>query len=155
MIAANHAKSQDGEENILRFLQNWWSEYYTLPLKHPILLSYTFEELMYEFYSKSERKRAVVDSIEAENDKIEIESWDEAEAWADEEERKELEQLEEQKNNAAAESLGMTGQTQEDESYDPNADPEAVKWMERHMEEAKVEFGEDFGEDLSFDMKDK
>lgn len=30
----------------------WWSKTYKRPLKDPILLSYTFEELLYEYYDK-------------------------------------------------------------------------------------------------------
>jgi hypothetical protein len=30
----------------------WWSKTYKRPLKDPILLSYTFEELLFEYYDK-------------------------------------------------------------------------------------------------------
>lgn len=30
----------------------WWSKTYKRPLKDPVLLSYTFEELLFEYYDK-------------------------------------------------------------------------------------------------------
>jgi len=30
----------------------WWSQTYKRPLKDPVLLSYTFEELLFEYYDK-------------------------------------------------------------------------------------------------------
>lgn len=123
-------------------------------MKHPILLSYTFEELMYEYYVKIETELHRTKSIEAEGDKIEEEKWESAEAWADEEEQKEREQLEEQNKMKASSVEQSTKQTESDDPYDPSKDPEAIEWMEKEMAKAKELYGDDFGEDLSLDMEE-
>jgi DNA topoisomerase IA len=105
---------------------------------------------MYEYYVKIERKKAREEEIEATGDKIEEEQWDAAEAWADEEERKELERLEEQERITASSVNESAEQTNGEEPYDPMKDPEAVEWMEKYIEEEKEKHGEDFGDDLSF-----
>lgn len=107
---------------MLLFLKSWWSRTYKRPLKDPLLESYTFEELLYEFHDKQERKLAAEESLEAETDRIEEEQMDETMAWIEEEERRERE---------AAEAK----QREEDE-----------KWM---LEQLKNELGSDFGEDIN------
>ena len=49
-LAAHNARAPlDTEEQVLLFLQSWWSRTYNRPLKDPLLHSYTMEELIYEF----------------------------------------------------------------------------------------------------------
>lgn len=113
------------------FLRHWWSETYNRPLKDPILDSYTIEELTYEYYDKIERRKAAEDAIEEESDRMEDEALESNLAWAEEEERKEreemLKQLEEEK--------------------------EANKeWMQQELDKARQEHGDDYGEDIDLDF---
>ena len=112
---------------------SWWSNYYNRPLKDPILLSYTVEELTYEYYNVMERKKAAEERIEKENDMIEDAKRKEAEAWADMMEAEEEQEVTTVKK-------------------DPVADPDNAEWISKMMNEGKEEFGENFGEDVSLNF---
>lgn len=116
---------------------SWWSEKYSRPLKDPILLSYTLEELAYEYYLSMERRAAERESIEEENDKIEEAKDKAAQEWADQMEAEEDED-DESDNSAPG---------------DPALDPANIEWMEQEIERNKKELGEDFGEELSLDFE--
>lgn len=132
-IAARNARANlDDEYYLLLFLQSWWSRTYNRPLKDPILLSYTLEELLYEFYDRIEREKAYKESIERENDKIEDEKEQGALDWAEQEERRELEEL----------------KAKGEQSLDPTKDPDNIAWMEQEMRKAQDVYGETFGEDI-------
>lgn len=132
-IAARNARANlDDEYYLLLFLQSWWSRTYNRPLKDPILLSYTLEELLYEFYDRIEREKAYKESIERENDKIEDEKEQGALDWAEQEERRELEEL----------------KAKGEKSLDPTKDPDNIAWMEEEMRKAQDVYGETFGEDI-------
>lgn len=124
---------------------SWWSRTYNRPLKDPLLQSYTFEELIYEYYDHIERNTAREELQEAEADRIEEEKTTAAYDWAEQMEREEeeerLRKLEEAK--AAGEDT-----SEPEEPYDPTTDPENVEWMEKVIQEEKEKHGEDFGEDL-------
>jgi hypothetical protein len=120
------------ERSILLFLRSWWSKTYNRPLKDPILTSYTLQELLYEYFEKTERILAEKERTDADSDKIEEENYDAALAWAEEEERKELEAL----------------AAKEKKPVDPLKDPNNLKWMEEQMKKAKEVYGNDFGEDI-------
>lgn len=113
------------------FLKSWWSNLYNRPLKDPLLESYTLEELLYEFYDKMERQKADSERVIKEADKMEDVKEKEVLDWAEEEERKELAEL--QKSAA---------------TVNPAQDPENVKWMDEQLSKYKEEFGEDFGDDI-------
>lgn len=113
------------------FLKSWWSNLYNRPLKDPLLESYTLEELLYEFYDKMERQKADSERVIKEADKMEDVKEKEVLDWAEEEERKELAEL--QKSAA---------------TVNPVQDPENVKWMDEQLSKYKEEFGEDFGDDI-------
>ena len=123
------------------FLKSWWSTLYNRPLKDPLLESYTFEELLYEFFDKSERQKASEESVVKEADKIEETKDQEVLDWAEQEELKELEEMK------------RTAQKLKPETQNPIQDPKNVKWMEEQMVKYKAEYGESFGEDIaeSFD----
>lgn len=127
---------------MLLFLQSWWSRTYNRPLKDPLLLSYTTEELLYEFYDRIERSKAEEERLEQEDVKIEEEKDKVNEDWAEKMEREEREA--ELRNSAAKSSEPI---------QDPTKDPANVAWMEKQIEEAKAIYGETFGEDIeaSFD----
>jgi hypothetical protein len=38
------------EESLIAFLKRWWSRYYNRPRKDPLLLEYSVEELLLEFF---------------------------------------------------------------------------------------------------------
>lgn len=113
---------------------SWWSDKYNRPLKDPVLLEYTTEELTYEYYLSAEREKARRERDEEENDKIEEAKAIEADDWAD--------QME-------AEEEAMAGKPKQ---VDPMKDPRNLKWMEEEMERDKQEFGEDFGEDIDIEF---
>jgi hypothetical protein len=97
-----------------------------------MLDSYTLQELLYEYFEKTERILAEKERTDADSDKIEEENYDAALAWAEEEERKELEAL----------------AAKEKKPVDPLKDPNNLKWMEEQMKKAKEVYGNDFGEDI-------
>jgi len=116
---------------------SWWSRVYERPLKDPLLQSYTFYELVYEYFDRVERDKRTKtkeEEDEEECDRMEEEERDAVELWADEEEAKELEELEKREAN-----------------NDPRKDPDNVTWMD---EQLKEEFGEDSSGDLSIDFED-
>lgn len=116
---------------MLLFLSSWWSRTYNRPLKDPLLQEYSFEELLYEFYDRSERELAAKELIEKENDKIEEDKEKAALDWAEIEEKKELEAL----KKAEADKLAEAQANQ--------------KWMEEQLAKQKELLGEDFGEDFN------
>lgn len=118
----------DTEYKQLLFLQTWWSKTYNRPLKDPLLLEYTLDELYYEYRNGTEREAAIEEKSEQEADKIEDAKIDDALKWAEEEERKERENSEKM-----------------------IADQ---KWMDEQLSKYKEEFGEDFGEDIVGDFND-
>lgn len=137
-IAAHNARADlDTEEQLLLFLQSWWSRTYNRPLKDPLLLSYTIEELLYEFYDRIERQKAESERLEQEDVKIEEAKDREAEDWAEKMEREERE----------AEMRAEAAKAQQSES-DPTKDPANVAWMEEQLRVGKEVHGETFGEDI-------
>lgn len=114
------------------FLKSWWSSAYNRPLKDPLLESYTLEELLYEFYDKIERAAAREERSIQEADKIDEAKEKEVLDWAEQEERKELEEMRLQAAKTAS----------------PTQDPDNVKWMNEQLEKAKQVHGETFGEDI-------
>lgn len=134
VAAANARSDLSDEKQLTLFLQSWWSRTYNRPLKDPLLLSYTLEELLYEFYDKVERKKAEEERINSENDKIEADKEKEVLDWAEEEERKELEALKKEANK--------------EKTIDPSKDPDNVAWMEKQLQQGKAIFGKSFGEDI-------
>jgi hypothetical protein len=132
LIAAANARADLSDDNqLLLFLMSWWSKTYNRPLKDPILLSYTVEELLYEFYDRLERKNAEEERSKQESDKIEEDKEKEALDWAEQEEKKELEK----EGKVSSPS-------------DPTKDPDNIKWMQEQLEKAKQAYGESFGEDI-------
>ena len=124
------------------FLRSWWYRRYERPLKDPILLSYTTEELLYEFYDFIERKKAAEKLSEEDDDRIEEERRQEAFDWAEQEEQKELNELNSGKIKPEPE-----------QEVKPNITDADRAWMEQKLEEAKELYGEDFGQDIEEDFE--
>lgn len=142
-VAAYNARADlTTEKQLTLFLQSWWSRTYNRPLKDPLLLSYTLEELLYEFYDKIERRAAEEERSESDSVKIEEDKEKSVLDWAEQEEKRELEEL---KSKAASEEAKPT--------QDPTKDPENVKWMENQLEQGKKIFGESFGDDIEEDFE--
>lgn len=138
-IAAYNARATlTSEHQMTLFLKSWWSNTYNRPLKDPLLESYTLEELLYEFYDKTERQAAAEERVAQDTDKMEEAKEKEVLDWAEQEEKKELEEMKK-----------MVAQ----QATDPTKDPENVKWMQQVLEQAKKVHGDSFGEDVdeSFD----
>lgn len=96
------------------------------------MLSYTLEELYYEYKEHSEREKAAKERTEQEADNIEKVKEDEALAWAEAEEKREAQQ-----QNKDAEWIPT---------------PEDKAWMEDQIKQGKEAFGDDFGEDINEDF---
>lgn len=111
-------------------------------MKDPLLLSYTFEELLYEYYDHIERNKAREELQEAEADRIEEEKAAAAEDWADAMEREE----EEQRRRMA--EIKAAKEKEQKEPYDPTTDPDNVEWMNKIIEEEREKRGDDFGDDV-------
>jgi len=136
-IAAHNARADlSNPEQLILFLRSWWSRTYNRPLKDPLLLSYTTEELLYEFFDRIERVKAQEEQANKANDKIEEDKEKAALDWAQKEELKELKQ-----------ELKLA-------KVDPTKDPANIKWMEEQLQKAKTQFGEDFGEDINENFED-
>jgi hypothetical protein len=134
-IAAYNARANlDNEHQLILFLKSWWSSTYNRPLKDPLLESYTLEELLYEFYDKTERYKAAEERSTKDTDKMEEAKEQEALDWAEQEEKKELDEMKRAADSAA--------------KSDPAKDPANIKWMQEQIAQAKKQFGEDFGEDV-------
>jgi hypothetical protein len=137
-IAAKNARADlDSEEQLLLFLQSWWSRLYNRPLLDPLLQSYTLEQLLYEFWDRVERKAAEEERIKD----VEIEHEQNKEKadldWAEKMEQEELAQI---KAKATI--------SEEKKPLDPTKDPANIKWMEEQMKLHKEQFGASFGEDI-------
>jgi len=134
---------------------DWWSQHYNRPLKDPILQTYTFEELMYEYHTNQERKAAQNSVIELDADKIEEAKEQADQEWADKMEKEEAEELAQliaaKKKKAAEEEAA---EKKAAEQLDPSKDPSNVEWMEQQIERAKKEIGPEFGKDLKVSFKD-
>jgi hypothetical protein len=131
---------------------DWWVHTFNLPLKHPILQSYTFEELVYEYHAYQERKAAYAASIEEEADKIEEAKAKADEEWADQMEREEAE--ERAREEAAKAKKAEEAKKESQAQLDPRKDPANIKWMEEQIEKAKKKMGPEFGEDLKVSFDD-
>lgn len=142
-IAAFNARADlNDPEQLLLFLRSWWSRTYNRPLKDPLLLSYTPEELIYEFFDRIERIKAQEEQVNKANDKIEEDKEKAALDWAEQEEKRELEA----EMRKGAKDPKMT--------EDPTKDPANVAWMEEQLQKAKAVFGESFGEDINEDFSE-
>jgi Mg-chelatase subunit ChlI len=142
-VAAHNARADlDSEKQLTLFLQSWWSRTYNRPLKDPLLLSYSLEELLYEFYDKIERRAAEEERSESNSVKIEEDKEKADLDWAEQEEKRELEAL---KAKASQEESKST--------QDPTKDPANIKWMQEQMEQGKKIFGESFGDDIEEDFE--
>lgn len=139
LAAANARAPLISEEQIRLYLMSWWSRTYNRPLKDPVLLSYSVEELLYEFYDKIERVKAATEAAEQETDKIEEKKEKAALDWAEEEERRELEALSKGETPANKPSATKPSELEENK-----------KWMEEQIRLNKKQFGEDFGDDIAF-----
>jgi exoribonuclease R len=138
-LATHNARAElNNEEQLLLFLQSWWSRTYNRPLKDPILLSYTLEELLYEFYDRIERTKAEQERLDQEDVKIEEDKDKANEDWAEKMERLERE----------AEMRAQANPPQKPID-DPTKDPANVAWMEEQIQKGKEAFGESFGEDIN------
>lgn len=137
-IAASNARaSLTNEDQLLLFLKSWWSRTYNRPLKDPLLLSYTLEELLYEFYDRIERKTAEEERIKAEEEKQEDTKEKAVQDWAEKMEREEMEKA---KTAQIAKEAAKI--------QDPTKDPDNIKWMEEQIKLAKKVHGDSFGEDI-------
>lgn len=101
----------------------WWCRKYNRPLKDPLLLSYTPDELAYEYFLHIEIQNAAEEQVELETDKIEEDKEKAALAWADEMEE------------------------EDEESID-----EAQKWMQSIIEQHQNTDTPNFGEDLNIEF---
>jgi len=138
-VARQHVRDETGMENVTRFLMLWWSTHYKRPLKDPLLLSYSIEELMYEYYIHMEKNRFEQEQFQAESDRIEEDKEKADEDWADEMERQEAEEL-----IAKAEA--------KKQKEDPTQDPEHQDWIKKQLEDGDTMFGQDL--DIDFNGED-
>ena len=139
IAAANARAPLNTEENLLLFLRSWWSRTYNKPLKDPLLAEYSIEDLLYEFYDKIERAEAEDEQRNLADDKIEVDKDKANLDWAEQEEKRELEELAKKK---------VAKETEPVAPVNPIDDPDNKKWMEEQLAKAKAELGEDFGENL-------
>jgi hypothetical protein len=140
-IIATKAVREDlnTEKSQLRFLSYWWSNKYNKPIKDPLLQEYTVEELYYEYRLHNEYAKAVNEKETEEQEKIEEQKADDALAWAEAEEAKELAEQ----------------QNQDDNGKDVKITNEDEKWMRQQIEAAKATYGDSFGEDITEEFSDE
>jgi len=135
IVAQNARAPLNSEKQITLFLQSWWSKTFNRPLKDPVLLSYSFEELLYEFYDRIERQKAAEESLKQESVKIEENKEKEIESWIEREEKRELEE-----------------EAKKQEKVSKPTDEENIKWMEEQLKKEKELLGDDFGEDFNMEF---
>lgn len=116
---------------------SWWSRTYQRPLKDPILATYTFEELAYEFFDHKERDTFAQEEQEEEGDKIEEAKYDDAMKWADEEEAKE---------KALKAQIPTT--PQDVANGVPTVTSEDQEWMDRQIAKEQEQLGADIVEEF-------
>lgn len=122
------------------FLQSWWSRLYNRPLLDPLLQTYTLEQLLYEFYDRTEREAARQERIK-DTEIAQEENKEKADLdWAEKMEKEELALM-----KAKADALAAA---EAKKAEDPTKDPDNIKWMEEQMKLHKAQFGETFGEDI-------
>jgi hypothetical protein len=140
-IIATKAVREDlnTEKSQLRFLSYWWSNKYNKPIKDPLLQEYTVEELYYEYRLHGEYTKAADEKETEEKEKIEEQKADDALAWAEAEEAKELAEQ----------------QNQDDNGKDVKITNEDEKWMRQQIEAAKATYGDSFGEDITEEFSDE
>jgi hypothetical protein len=131
-LTTKHAKEFNSYgEGLDRFLCYWFCRKYNVPLKSPILSSYTTEELLYEFFiyqarEEEEQNRFKNNDIIKEEQKVK-----EALSWADEMERLDMEAQKQEQETAK--------EKPEPNPYEPTE--EDKEWMEQMSEEmATIEF---------------
>ena len=140
-IAAIRANSElDTAEKLEHFLKAWWSRQYNRPLKDPLLLTYTLEELLYEFYDYVERQKAQEEHDDGDDDRIVEQRRKQALDWAEQEEQRELANLKKELNTAEPKQEG----------FKPSKDD--LDWVNKQLDEAKKLHGESFGEDIEEDF---
>ena len=120
---------------------SWWSRTYNRPLKDPLLLSYSLEELIYEYYDHVERDKAAEETQAKKTDRIEEEKAEADDDWADAMERQEEEEAIREAEKIATEK-----------NIDPAQDPANIKWMEDQIKKDKELHGEDFGDDVDIEF---
>ena len=148
-LAAYNARAPlDTEEQMILFLQSWWSHTYNRPLKDPLLETYSVEELLYEFYDRIERQAARLERLETDDDRIEEEKERAVLDWADAEEKRELEEAKLKAETTETTQATETTEEPDVPAPDPTKDPENIAWMEKQLLEAKAIYGESFGEDI-------
>lgn len=125
-IAATDVRDNTSDASTLLSLMTWWCDRYNRPMKDPLLQSYSFEELMYEYALFDERIKAVKEEQEEADTIKEEQKNAELDKWIDEEEAKEQ---------------GSQAST-----------PADAEWMNKMLSEQKAEMGEDFGEDISLNF---
>ena len=141
-IAARNARAELNTDELLTlFLKSWWSKTYNRPLKDPLLLSYTLEDLLYEFYDKVERRLAEEERNEQGEINEEIAKEQQDLDWAEQMEKEDL---------AAMQT--KIAKVEEAKAQDPTKDPDNVRWMEDQIRLAKEQLGESFGEDIEEDF---
>lgn len=143
-------------DDYLLALRSWWARKYNKPLKDPVLQTYTFEDLLYEFHDSKEREAARLQSSSENSDKIEQDRLQESLDWAEQEELRELERFKAQQAKAAK---AAEEKPAESGIYVPS--PEDQEWMQKQMDneaaqlisKGKQDIADDFGDDLrgSFD----
>jgi hypothetical protein len=147
-IARHNARTEIyTEEQLLLFLQSWWSRTYSRPLKDPLLLKYSLEELLYEFYDRIERQEAERDRVKREADKIEEEKEKSVLDWAAEEEKRELEREARKANQSTSKNSSEPTQQQ--------IDSQNKKWVDEQIARAKQEIDPSFGEDLNLTIEEE
>lgn len=148
-LAAKNARAKlDNEEQLLLYLQSWWSRTYNRPLKDPLLLSYSLEELLYEFFDRIERAKAEQERSYQEDVKIEEDKEREVLDWIEREEKRELEAMKAKESGSSNASSPNDDSPSTKDYYDPTKDPANVAWMEEQIRQAKEIYGESFGEDI-------
>lgn len=79
----------------------------------------------------------------SEDDKIEVDTEKANLDWAEQEEKRELEELAKKKATPAKEPT-----KEEPTPVNPIDDPDNQKWMAEELAKAKAQYGDDFGENL-------
>ena len=140
-IAKYDVREPLSSKNLYLHLKHWWCKKFNRPLKDPLLLEYSMEELLYEYYMYYEADIFKEEKIKENNDRIEEEAEQENLDWAEQEEARELEEL---KRRQEAED---SKKKEEDEANRQWMDKQLREEAERQMK-ALQEKDPTFGQDI-------
>lgn len=123
-VDSEREKTSLNYDEYLFFLKRWWCNYYKRPYKDPLLDTYTFEELYFEYCDVNYINNKE-NTENANTDEIPQDEWD----WAAEEEAKEQAEMQSQEDHKPI---------TEDDTIDESVGLPDEEWADNYSSDTKV-----------------